>query len=94
MIRKSVKFKVKEGSEDTVIEIINEFLVAVKENEPFTIYEAYKSSNEREFIHHITFQDHNSELKHSQSEYTRKFVEKLYPYCEVLPEFVDLYSLN
>ncbi|NIQ14524.1 MAG: hypothetical protein GTO02_09025, partial [Candidatus Dadabacteria bacterium] len=55
MIKKSVKFKVKENCEDSVVFIINEFLKAVKENEPETIYESYKSSNEREFINLITF---------------------------------------
>ncbi len=94
MIKKSVKFKVKENCEDSVVFIINEFLKAVKENEPETIYESYKSSNEREFINLITFPNYQAELNHKNAAYTRKFVEKLYKFCEELPQFVDLYSLS
>ena len=94
MIKKSFRFKVKEGFTNIVIDIINEFLAELKKNEPFTIYEAFKSSNEREFLHLISFQDHKAELDHMEANYAKDFYSKLYSHCEVLPELVDLYSLK
>ena len=94
MIKKSFRFKVKEGFTNIVIDIINEFLTELKKNEPFTIYEAFKSSNEREFIHLISFQDHKAELDHMDSDYVKDFYSKLHPLCEISPELVNLYSLN
>lgn len=79
---------------EKVIKIINEFINEVNKNEPKTIYEAYKSSNEREFIHLITFLDHDSELRHAQSDYTRKFIEQLHPCCEIPPQFKNLYLVS
>lgn len=94
MIKKLVKYKVKKGSEDIVIQAIERLLNAMIINEPGTKYEAYKSANEREFIHIIGFPDHNAELRHNEAEYTRDFVEEIYLYCEITPEFIDLYSLK
>lgn len=94
MIKKLVKYKVKKGSEDIVVQSIQRLLNAIVINEPGTKYEAFKSGDEREFIHIIVFPDHNAELRHKEAEYTREFVEEIYLYCEITPQFVDLYSIK
>ncbi|MGH7884350.1 MAG: hypothetical protein ACRENO_01495 [Thermodesulfobacteriota bacterium] len=94
MIKKLVTYKVKKGSEDIVIQSIERFINAIIINEPGTKYEAFKSANEREFIHIMTFPDHISELRHNQAEYTRDFIEDIYLYCEITPQFVDLYAIK
>ncbi len=94
MIKKLVKYKVKKGSEEIVVQSIQRLLNAILINEPGTKYEAFKSGDEREFIHIINFSDHQAELRHKEAEYTREFVEEIYLYCEITPQFVDLYSIK
>jgi hypothetical protein len=38
----------------------------------------------------MSFPDEATETEHRKADYTLKFVEALYPNCEVQPEFTDL----
>lgn len=38
----------------------------------------------------MVFTDKKAESRHRNAEYTKKFVEILYPHCEEKPEFYDL----
>ena len=70
---------------------MSEFIEAVKENEPGTLfYESYQGKGDLSFFHLMTFEDSVAEEMHRQTPHMATFVQKLYPNCEDEPGFVEL----
>ncbi len=76
---------------EQVKEAITEFVIAVKENEPETLfYEAYQGKGDMTFVHIMTFENSVAEQKHRDTDHMGTFVQKLYPNCQDEPGFIDL----
>lgn len=90
MIRKIANYPVREDEIEIVIEAVKEFVAAINENEPGTVYTAYRLGNGASFIHFMAFPGEGEEERHRTAEYTKKFTEILYPLCVAPPEFTDL----
>lgn len=90
MIRKIAQFRIKEGLEEETHQVIGTFVEAIVANEPKTDYVSYQLGDSRDFIHYMAFPDEEAENFHRNAPYTLKFVEALYPNCEVLPTFTVL----
>ena len=68
-----------------------EVVDAVKKNEPGTlVYEAFQEVDGDSFVHIMTFKDDKAEQVHGSSDYVKKFVRLLYPYCDEEPVFTKL----
>lgn len=80
MISKIVKYKCKVDKLSKVLENIDVFVQATKDNEPDTIYSVYRAG-EFEFYHIMSFPNVDAELKHRAAKYTEEFVSALYPSC-------------
>jgi quinol monooxygenase YgiN len=84
-------YRVKKEKLKEIKESVAEFVTAVKENEPGTLfYEAYQGRGDVSFFHVMTFEDEASEESHRQTPHMEAFVKKLYSGCEEEPGFVDL----
>jgi quinol monooxygenase YgiN len=90
MIRKIARYQVKAEFDQEVIAVIEAFVAAIGLHEPETFYAAYRQGEERWFLHYMSFPDEAAEAKHQKAAYTMKFVDALYPNCEVQPKFTDL----
>ena len=84
-------YRVRKEKVREVREAVAEFVAAVRENEPGTLfYEAYQGRGDVSFFHIMTFEDGESEEAHRQTPHMEIFAGKLYPHCEEEPGFVDL----
>lgn len=84
-------YQVKLDKIDGVRLAVTEFINAVKENEPGTLfYESYKGKEDTSFFHLMTFEDSVAEETHRQTPHMAAFAKKLYPNCEDEPGFVEL----
>ena len=84
-------YQVKPDKVDEVRPAVNEFIAAVRENEPGTLfYESYKGKDDNSFFHLMTFENAVAEELHRQTPHMATFVQKLYPNCEEEPGFVEL----
>ena len=90
MLRKIVRYRVHRDKLEKVKEDVSEFVKAVSENEPQTVYEAYQADDTVSFFHMMTFPDANAERSHRVASYTMRFVAALYPNCDEPPAFADL----
>lgn len=90
MTGKLASYTIKADAEEPVLQAVREFVSAVAQNEPQTRYEAYRLDGGASFIHIMEFQDAESEERHRSSDYTRKFVDVLYPNCQEPPTFSKL----
>lgn len=90
MIRKLAKYKVRPDKITEVEKSIQEFVDAIARSEPDTNYTAYRTNEERTYIHLMSFVDEGAEKAHQTAPYTMRFVEILYPNCEEQPRFTDL----
>ena len=85
------KYKAKRDKIGEVREAVAEFVDAVKKNEPGTlVYEAFQEVDGDSFVHIMTFKDDKAEQVHGSSDYVKKFVQLLYPYCDEEPVFTKL----
>ena len=97
MISIIAQYRVKKDKLEIVKHAINDFVNAIKENEPGTlVYEAFQMPDKVSFIHFMSFKDETAQKKHEETKYLKKFVDILYPNCEQTPEFtnVDLIKSN
>ena len=84
-------FKVKPDKVDTIRLAVNQFIDAVRENEPGTLfYESYQGKGDSSFFHVMTFENAVAEELHRQTPHMATFVGKLDPNCEEEPGFVEL----
>lgn len=90
MLRKMVRYRVHRDKLEKVKEDVGEFVKAISENEPQTVYEAFQADDTVSFIHMMIFPDTNAEKNHRIAPYTMKFVAALYPNCDEPPTFADL----
>ncbi len=90
MIKKLVRFRVEPGEIETVKKAIAEFVAAVRTNEPDTIYGSLQAEDGVSFVHAMAFANESAEQRHSGADYTKRFVEVLYPRCEQPPEFTTV----
>ncbi|MBX2874735.1 MAG: antibiotic biosynthesis monooxygenase [Saprospiraceae bacterium] len=76
------------NSLEVVKQIIQEFIVAIRQNEPDTLL--YRSFQEVDkpyhFYHIMTFANAEAQQLHRDSSYCSSFVKKLYPLCSQSPE--------
>ena len=93
MIHKMARYKVKEHWMDQIIPVIEEFVETVARNEPSISYVAFRQGAGREFVHFMSFQDQEAEQKHMSAAYTRRFMKRVSPNCEIPPEFTELISI-
>ena len=90
MIYIKVEYKVKKDKVNEVKKAIKDFVNEIKKNEPGTlIYEAFQV-NQTKFVHFMKFKDKESEEIHRESSYCKRFVNALYPHCEIEPIFTNL----
>ncbi len=91
MIHKIVHYKVKQDEVDVIAKATQNFVEAVRTNEPQTNYQAYQRLDDStRFIHVMSFQNQEAEGHHKDADYTQAFVDVLSPRCEEEPEFTDL----
>jgi quinol monooxygenase YgiN len=68
-----------------------EFVAAVKENEPGTLfYESYQGKEDLSFFHLMTFENKVAEELHRKTPHMKTFEQSLYPHCEAEPGVVEL----
>jgi quinol monooxygenase YgiN len=93
-IARVANFQINLESLDLAKAAIEEFVSAVRDNEPGTlIYLSIQSKDDpAEFLHYMEFADNAAEEIHRQSKAVNKFVEILYPLTVSGVEFHD-YSL-
>jgi quinol monooxygenase YgiN len=94
VIHKITKYKVKADKVGEVEQAIAEFVASIRENEPRTAYAAYRTDEENTYFHSMEFPDAQAEAYHQKAPHTMKFVEVLYPNCEVQPHFTELRLLE
>ena len=90
MVRKMASYQVKPEMVTAIEAAIGEFVTAILEAEPGTTYTAYRIHGENCFVHFMAFPDQDAEESHQTAAYTLKFVQVLYPNCEIQPQFFDL----
>ena len=87
MIKKMVRYRVKTEEVEAVRAAIGEFVDAIAEHEPNTIYGSLLADDGVSFVHAMAFPDAEAEERHRQAEHTKRFVEALYPKCDREPQF-------
>ncbi len=90
MIRRMARYKIEHRWLDEVQSIKRTFVKSINESEPSTRYVAYQEDGGDWFTHLMTFSDREAEDRHRNAVYTTRFVEQLYPKCDIRPEFHDL----
>lgn len=91
MIIKIAEFKVKREKLHICLTAISKFVGNVHEKESDTLaYDAYQKEDGISFIHFMNFKDEKAEAHHRKTAYVKRFVEILYPNCEIPPVFTDL----
>ncbi|MGD8353934.1 MAG: antibiotic biosynthesis monooxygenase [Pseudomonadota bacterium] len=84
-------YNVKADKVDEVRLAVSEFIDAVRENEPGTLfYESYQGKDDLSFFHLMTFENAVAEEIHRQTPHMETFAKKLYPNCVQEPGFVEL----
>ena len=87
MIKKMVRYRVKADEVGAVRAAIEEFVDAIAEHEPNTIYGSLLADDGVSFVHAMAFPDAKAEERHRTAEHTERFVELLYPKCDQEPQF-------
>ena len=84
-------YQVKPDKVDEVQLAVTDFIDAVKENEPGTLfYESYQGKGDLSFFHIMTFENKVAEELHRQTPHMTAFELKLYPNCVEEPGVVEL----
>lgn len=94
MIRLIAEYRIREETENEVLKAIREFVAAVHREEPDTEYRAFRLGDSRDFLHIMAFVDEAAQKRHQTADYTKKFVEVLYPNCEEKPEFTPIEAVE
>ena len=80
-IHRTATFEVKQDALDICKQVIQEFVDAVRANEPDTLF--YTSLQEKEnpthFLHYFIFRDEKARELHSNSDAVNRFTSILYP---------------
>ncbi len=91
MIHKMVRFRVKPEKREAARAAIAEFVASVRAKEPDTLqYEAFEEPDGVWFVHFMTFRSPAAEQLHRATPHVIRFVDVLYPNCDVTPVFTDL----
>lgn len=91
MIYKIAEFTAKKDKVGEVIEIVREFIMLVKQNEPEILrYESLQEQDGARFFHIMCFKDRKAESAHQQALHTLSFVKKLRSLCEKEPLFTTV----
>lgn len=87
-----VTYKVKEDKVEEAKDAIGIFVDAVRDNESQTShYIVYQmGDDDRSFTHCMTFENEEGKDLHKKAEYTKDFMDILYPICEQEPEFREI----
>lgn len=91
-----VEYKVKESAIGNVKAAICNYIDKVRDTESgIHVYESYQSREERtKFTHLAHFKDKDSEQCHKDQKHTKKFIEFLYPLCDIEPKFIYMNLLG
>lgn len=73
---------------------MREFIAAVREHEPKTLFLIFRAEDGNTFYHLMRFENEGARRKHNQSKYNAHFVKKLYPHCIGKPQFSELRLLE
>ena len=84
------KYSVKPEKLKEVKQALREFVAAMKEHEPRTLYLVFRENSTPTFYHLMSFENPAAERKHAQSRYVDRFVKKIYPVCITKPAFAEL----
>ena len=90
MIRKLANYRIDPESLEEVERAIKDFVSAIGKEEPETVYEAYRITDDVSFVHLMAFPNREAERAHQVAPHTTRFVDILYPYCEEQPTFLDV----
>lgn len=87
-----VEYKVKPSKLEVTLPVIQSFIKeAQADTEHVELYVGYRYKNDKtKFVHIMKFTNLENEKAHSSAKYTARFVEKLYPNCEVKPHFEEI----
>jgi quinol monooxygenase YgiN len=86
-----VEYRVKANKLTKMMQVIQEFINAAQADDHVSLYRGYQyKTDPARFVHLMEFTSQENEQAHSNSNYTKKFVEVLYPNCEVQPKFEEL----
>ena len=94
MIRKIVQYQVKKEKLNDVIQAVREFVEAVHDQEPETVYTAYRAGPGWDFVHFMAFPDEEAEILHQSAPYTLKLTDILSPACEQEPVYTELFVIQ
>jgi quinol monooxygenase YgiN len=91
MISLKVEYRVKREKVHEIKQAIEEFVHAIKNNEPRTKYFAFQHlSDKQSFTHFMTFRSEKGQEEHESASYTDNFTKILYPACEGEPQFTEI----
>ncbi len=90
MIKKMVRYRVTANEVEAVRDAIAEFVDAIAEHKPNTIYGSLMADDGVSFVHAMAFPDAEAEEAHRTAAYTKRFVEVLYPKCDQEPQFTTV----
>jgi|GEM_PF-1679854 len=92
MIHYMATYTVKEEALEDVKKTVQEFVGAVRDNEPnTTLYASFHKKDEPfSFVHFMCFENEEAKDFHESAEYTKKFVEMLSACCTVENVFTEL----
>ena len=91
IIHMTATFEVKQEALDICKQAIQEFVDAVRANEPDTLLYASLQANENptRFLHYFIFRDEKARELHSSSEAVKRFTNILYPSLVAPVEFTE-----
>ena len=91
MKHRTARFRVAREHVAAAREAIATFVAGITAHEPGTLrYESFVEPDGVTFLHVMTFVDDAAEAAHRATPHVAAFVARLYPLCEVRPEFVEL----
>jgi quinol monooxygenase YgiN len=94
VIRKTAQYQIKHEARAEVEHAIREFVTAVAHAEPFTEYVALELEDGVSYLHLMGFPSEEAEQQHRAADYTRKFVDVLYPCCVAEPTFTGFTQIT
>jgi hypothetical protein len=87
-----VEYQVKSGKLSETLPAIQAFIAAAQaDTEHVAHYSGYQHASEpTKFIHMMKFTSPENEHHHQHADYTKTFVDILYPNCSVEPQFEEI----
>jgi quinol monooxygenase YgiN len=84
------RYTVRQDKLKEVRAALAEFVAAIREHEPRTLYVVFREPGQPVFVHLMAFEHEAAERRHIQSRYNDLFVKRVYPCCRDRPVFTEL----